>query len=149
MISFDTNLVVYSANADAPEQSAAAAFIESLATRDDVTVCELMLVEVYLKLRNAAILRNPLDAPKAAAYCQAFRNNANWQLVESATVMPEVWRMAATKGFALRRIIDARLALTLRHFGVTEFATSNTKDFAGFGFARVWNPLTENNKRRE
>jgi predicted nucleic acid-binding protein len=55
--------------------------------------------------------------------------------------MAEVWRQAAARSFAIRRIIDARLALTLRHHGVTEFATSNEKDFAGFGFARVWNPL--------
>ncbi|MFM8358316.1 MAG: hypothetical protein ACKOET_07130 [Verrucomicrobiota bacterium] len=29
----------------------------------------------------------------------------------------------------------------LRHDGVTEFATANVKDFEGFGFERVWNPL--------
>jgi hypothetical protein len=39
-------------------------------------------------------------------------------------------------------IVDARLGLTLRHHGVDEFATTNIKDFAGFGFTRVWNPLT-------
>ena len=141
MVSFDTNLVVYAANANAPEQARAAAFLDTLAKRQDVVVCELMLVEVYLKLRNAMILRSPLDAPTAAAHCQAFRNNTNWQLVESAPVMAEVWRKAAAKDFALRRIIDARLALTLRHHGVNELATTNEKDFASFGFTRVWNPL--------
>lgn len=49
--------------------------------------------------------------------------------------------LAATADFAIRRIVDARLALTLRHHGVTDFATSNVKDFEGFGFTRVWNPL--------
>ncbi|HYG34333.1 MAG TPA: TA system VapC family ribonuclease toxin [Clostridia bacterium] len=142
MISFDTNLVVYSANAAAPEQGRAAEFLTSLAERQDVVICELMLVEVYLKLRNAAIIRRPLDAAAAAAYCQTFRKNPNWHLVEGASVMDEVWRQAASKNFAVRRIIDARLALTLRHHGVTEFATTNQKDFAGFGFARVWNPLS-------
>jgi hypothetical protein len=39
-------------------------------------------------------------------------------------------------------VFDARLALTLRHHGVSEFATANIKDSAGFGFDRVWNPLT-------
>ena len=39
------------------------------------------------------------------------------------------------------QIIDARLALTLRHHGVTAFATANAKHFRGFGFAKVWNPL--------
>jgi hypothetical protein len=56
--------------------------------------------------------------------------------------MNQVWKLASAKDFAFRRIIDARLALTLRHHGVTEFATSNVKDFEAFGFAKVWNPLT-------
>lgn len=141
MISFDTNLVVYAANAAAPEQAQAAEFLTSLAERQDVVICELMLVEVYLKLRNAAIVRCPLDPAAAAAHCQAFRKNPNWHLVEAAPVMEEVWRQAASRNFAVRRIIDARLALTLRHHGVTEFATTNQKDFAGFGFTRVWSPL--------
>ena len=34
-------------------------------------------------------------------------------------------------------------SLTLLRQGVDEFATVNTKDFQGFGFRRVWNPLTE------
>jgi hypothetical protein len=38
-------------------------------------------------------------------------------------------------------IFDTRLALTLRHHGVTDFATGNLKHFDGFGFARLWNPL--------
>lgn len=143
MVSFDTSLVVYAANADAPQQRLAAAFLDSLGPRQDVVVCELMLVEVYLKLRNRLILRHPLDGPAASAHCQALRQNANWQVVESAPVMAEVWRHAARRNFALRRIIDARLALTLRHYGVTEFATTNVKDFQGFGFQRVWDPLRE------
>ena len=134
--------IVYAANADSPVQPSASAFLASLAERADVVVCELMLVEVYLKLRNSAILRHPLDAAEASAHCQAFRENANWRLVEWAPVMAEVWRCAAKRDFALRRIIDARLALTLRHHRVEEFATTNAKDFQGFGFNRVWNPLS-------
>ena len=144
MLSFDTNLVVYAANRRAPEQPAAAAFLNSLSLRRDVVVCELMLVEVYLKLRSDRILTHPLDAAKAMAHCHHFRTNPNWTLVESGPVMAEVWKRAGRHDFAIRRIIDARLALTLRHHGVTEFATSNLKDFSGFGFERVWNPIQEN-----
>ena len=141
MLSFDTNLVVYAANSDAPEQPIAAQFLNSLATRQNVVVCELMLVEVYLKLRNPRILPHPMGAAAASAFCMAMRSNPNWQIAESAPVIAGVWALAAGKHFAFRRIIDARLALTLLHHGVTEFATSNVKDFDGFGFARVWNPL--------
>ncbi len=143
MLSFDTNLVVYAANADAPEHAPAAAFLNSLGPRQDVVVCELMLVEVYLKLRNPRIVRQPMDAASARAYCEVFRANARWFLAECAPVMAEVWRWAAHSNLAFRRIIDVRLALTLQHHGVKEFATSNLKDFEGLGFQRLWNPLAE------
>jgi len=141
MLAFDTNLVIHASNTRSPLHAAASAFLASLDVRNDIVICELMLTEVYLKICNPAILTNPYPPAEAAAYCQAFRSNPRWALVESAPVMPEVWRLAAQKNFAFRRIIDARLALTLRHHGVTEFATTNTRDFAGFGFTRVWNPL--------
>ena len=60
--------------------------------------------------------------------------------VECAPVMGAVWQRAGSPEFARRKIIDTRLALTLRHHGVTEFATANTRHFDGFGFSRVWNP---------
>jgi uncharacterized protein len=142
VISFDTNLAVYATNSAMPQHPVARQFLESLARRHDVVVCDLMLVELYLKLRNVAIFSRPLSALEAVERCQRFRENRNWRLVESAPVMNQVWKLASAKDFAFRRIIDARLALTLRHHGVTEFATSNLKDFEAFGFAKVWNPLT-------
>jgi hypothetical protein len=38
-------------------------------------------------------------------------------------------------------MIDARIAFTLLHHGITRFATANIKHFKPFGFAEVWNPL--------
>jgi len=40
-----------------------------------------------------------------------------------------------------REIFDARLALTLLHHGVTEFATRNTPHFERYGFERMVNPI--------
>jgi toxin-antitoxin system PIN domain toxin len=141
MISFDTNIALYAVNVASPWHEAAKRFLGSLALRKDVAVCELVLVELYLKLRNEKIFSRPLTAPQAAAVCQTYRKNRAWTLIEAAPIMEEVWTRAAESGFAFRRIIDLRLARTLRHHGVTDFATSNEKDFEGQGFARVWNPL--------
>ena len=141
MRSFDTNIAVHAANAASPLHDGAYEFVASLAAQRDVAVCELMLVELYLKLRNEKIFGRPLSAAQAAAVCQTYRSNGAWMLIDSAPVMDEVWRLAAGRAFAFRRIIDARLALTLIHHGVREFATANVKDFQGFGFDRVWNPL--------
>lgn len=141
MISFDTNILVHASNLDSPDNEAARGFLESLAERDDVLVCELMLVETYLKLRNPRIMRLPFSSGEAADFCKVLRSNPHWILIESAPVMDDVWSMAGGRDFAIRRIIDSRLALTLRHYGVTEFATANERDFQDFGFTRVWNPL--------
>lgn len=141
MISVDTNILLYAQNADCLENQRALGFLQDIGCRDDVVICELVLVELYLLLRNPAVLRTPLAAPEAVAICQAFRKNAKWRLVENAPIMPNVWEAAETEQFARRRIIDLRLALTLQHHGVTDFATANLKDFQNVGFVRVWNPV--------
>lgn len=111
-----------------------------------MVIAELVLVELYLALRNPAIMATPLDAAGAVAECQWFRMHPRWALVEQADVMDDVWKDAAGRDFARRRIIDARLARTLLAHGVTEFATANARDFQDFGFARVWNPLAAGNQ---
>lgn len=60
---------------------------------------------------------------------------------DGATLHDELWRLAAKARFARHRVYDARLALSLRRQGVTEFATANVKDFRSLGFDRVWNPV--------
>ncbi len=57
MISFDTNLLLYSLNQDCAEYSGARAFFASLPTASGaVAICELVLVELYVLLRNPAVL---------------------------------------------------------------------------------------------
>jgi len=141
MISFDTNVAVHAANSASPHHKAAIGFLGSLSSRKDVAVCELVLVELYLKLRNEKIFSKPLSASRAAAVCQSYRDNRSWMLIESAPVMNAVWEQAGKNPFAFRRIINVRLGLTLIHHGVTEFATANTKDFKDLGFSKIWNPL--------
>jgi toxin-antitoxin system PIN domain toxin len=143
MLSFDTNLVVYALNHEAQECEAAQDFFDQIRDRVDVVVCDLMLIEVYLKLCNKRILQNPLSPREASSVCVSFRSNPKWHIVESAPVMKEVWEFAAKNNFAFRRIVDVRLALTLRHHGVTEFATSNAADFLDLGFEKLWNPIQD------
>lgn len=140
MISFDTNIIIHALNKAVPEHVQAYAFLTDLAVEDRVVIAEQTLVEVYLLIRNPVVFPNPYSPADAAAVCQAYRANPKWKLVECEPVMAEVWKQAAHSGFARRRIIDARLALTLLRAGVKEFATSNVKDFRIFGFDRVWDP---------
>jgi uncharacterized protein len=142
VIAADTNIFLYALNADAPEQEAARAFLDEQADNPDFVLCELMLVELYVLLRNPAVLRRPLDAAKAVAIVQQLRRHPTWQLIDhDPKVMDDVWKAAEQREFARGRIYDARLAFTLYQHGVTHFATRNVKHFDGFGFQSVWNPL--------
>ena len=141
MISIDTNVLLYSLNRTCPEHGAARAFVLALSDRPDVAIAELVLLELYVLLRNPAVLRKPLGAPEAAASCQAFRHHPRWALIETAEVMDRVWLAAARPGLARRHVFDARLAYTLLDNGVRELATRNRRDFEGFGFDRVFDPL--------
>ena len=143
MKSFDTNIAVYALNASMPEHSKARVFLDSLIQDDQVAICDLMLVELFLKLCNKRIFPQPLSPQAAQKVCIQFRNNQKWRLIEHGDVMGDVWKFPEKQGFAFRRIIDVRLALTLKSHGVTHFATANVKDFKDLGFDRVWNPLIE------
>jgi toxin-antitoxin system PIN domain toxin len=142
MTACDTNILFPALEASHVNHVAARTYLNSQADNPVFVICELTLLEVYLLVRNPKVSRKPLDAPKAVAIIQTLRSNPHWRLVDyPGTIMNDVWRVAARPGIAIRRIVDTRLALTLRHHGVTHFATANEKDFAGFGFERVWNPL--------
>lgn len=143
MIGIDTNLLLYALSPVAQEHEKAKEILESLADSTSLVIAELVLVELYLLIRNPVIVGKEITAKKAVEIIEIFRSNPKWQLVENAPVMDEVWRIVGRDGFARRKIFDVRLALTFQHHGVTHLATSNKKDFKDLGFERVWNPLIE------
>jgi toxin-antitoxin system PIN domain toxin len=144
MTAVDTNLLFAWLNRDHAWHTAAARWFASQTNNANLVLCELCLIELYGLLRNSAVVVRPLDGSAAVELVQRLRSHPQWELVDyPGGLMKEVWTAASVSGFARRRIYDARLALTLRHHGVKELATTNEKDFAGFGFDRVWNPLQE------
>lgn len=143
MTSADTNLFLYAANPNSPLHATATAFFKTMDSADFV-ICELVLVEIYMQLRNPAVLPQPLSASQSAAFCKQLREHPRWQHVDyEPAVSASLWKWAADTTVGFRQIIDARLALTLQFHGVTEFATANLKHFETFGFERLWNPLAE------
>jgi hypothetical protein len=63
-------------------------------------------------------------------------------------VLAELYVLLRNPGVARRHVLDARLAYTLLDHGVTELATRNVRDFEGFGFARVFDPVSSGGRRR-
>lgn len=145
MIAVDTNILFAAVHASTSGHVRARDFLERWRASDQMAVSELVLAELYCLLRNAVVLTPPLAASEAASVCQAFRRHPRWQVIglpaESRRMHDQLWLHAAQHQFKRTRIYDARLALSLIAQGVNEFATVNTRDFQGFGFTKVWNPL--------
>jgi len=140
-LAIDTDIFVYALNSDSDVHEQARSFVLEAAGRDDVVVAELVLVELYLLIRNPAVFPRPYSATEAADACLRLRQNPRRQVVECRPVMSQVWSDIAQAQFARRRIIDVRLARTLRAAGVRRFATRNVADFADLGLFQAFDPL--------
>ena len=144
MVSCDTNILFAASNPDDAKHAEACAFVESHVDDPHFVIAEQTLVELYCLLRNPVIQNRPLSASEAVSVISAYRSNPAWTVIDipaAPDVMNAVWRRAASKNFARRRIHDVRLAETLRYWGVDEFHTRNTRDFADLGFRVLNNPL--------
>ena len=140
MISVDTNILIYAANPSSKRHEKAIAFMNDF-TNKELVICELVLVELYMVLRNPAIFPKPYSAEQAASYCQKLKAHPKWLYVDyEPEISAKLWKWAAQTKKGFRQIIDARIALTLQHHGVKEFATANMKDFESFAFDKLWNP---------
>jgi predicted nucleic acid-binding protein len=144
-LSVDTNILYSSVQAGDARHADAVAFMEGLRSRGDVVISEFALMELYQLLRNPAVVRRVLSPEAAVAVCAEFRSHPRWQVVglpgESREFHDALWPRLAIPGFARRRTYDWRIALSLLRQSVDEFATVNLRDFEGFGFRRLWNPL--------
>ena len=141
MISVDTNVLVYAANPAARKHGKALEFMNGF-SNGELVLCELVLVELYMALRNPAIFPKPYSAAQAAGYCQKLKKHPKWRYVDyDSEISNQLWEWAAETKRGFRQVIDARIAFTLLHHEVTHFATANLKDFSDFGFEKLWDPL--------
>lgn len=145
MLTADTNLFIHAADPDSARHVRATEFFREVsAGEEEFVLCELVLIELYMQLRNPAVFKKPYSAREASGYCRALKQNPVWRCLDyDAAISAKLWDYASSTRAGFRHIIDARLALTLRHHGVSHFATVNVKHFQEFGFVRAWNPLAE------
>lgn len=93
IISADTNLFVYASDPDSPNHESARRFLGSCG--DGFVVSQLILVELYMLLRNSAVFKNPYSAKEAAGYCQALSRSPKWRCVDyDPAVTKKLWQWA-------------------------------------------------------
>jgi predicted nucleic acid-binding protein len=139
----DSNILLYSLNPASVWHVKAVAFLTQQfgAKERRVAITDYVLTELYVLLRTPTVMSHPLTARQARDLVISYWKIPDVLRLENAPIMDAVWALAGEKGFPVRRVFDARMALTMSHGGVTQIATANVKDFNGLGFERVWNPL--------
>jgi len=144
IIGIDTNILLYALNPLSTWHRGAVDFLSQHfgSSSIRVAITDYVLVELYVLLRNPAVMAQPLSAKAARDLVVSYWKIPNVMRLENAPIMDQVWVRAGNRDYSRRQVFDARLGLTLRHGGVTHFATSNVKDFKSLGFEKVWNPLS-------
>lgn len=143
MNSLDTNILIYASNEDAPEHAKAQKVVAKLlATPSEWILADQVLIEFYRALRNPAVFQSPTTAPDAWGIINFYREEAGCQ---RCCFELEMWHRLEhhlkSRRFEAKRTFDAVLAITLIGNAVQVFYTRNTKDFKGFGFRSVINPI--------
>ena len=143
MKSLDTNILIYSANSDAPENSNAQKLVEQLLNEpDEWIIAEQVLIEFYRSLRNPAIFERPIGPGQAFAMTRFFREEAGCgRCCYGLEMWPRLELLFRSPRFDARRTLAAVLAVTLLANGVDTFYSRNTRDFLGFGFENLVNPI--------
>ncbi len=143
MKSLDTNILVYALNADCREyQHAALALQAALDAPQDWIIADQVYLELYKALRNPRIFEKPYGAEEAFSKVETLRDHCG---LRRCCYLDQVWdRLAARiqrSDFPYQHTHDAVLAETLLRAGVQTLYTRNIKDFEGYGFASLVNPI--------
>jgi toxin-antitoxin system PIN domain toxin len=143
MYSLDTNILIYATNEDAPEHAKAQKVIAKLlATPNEWILADQVLLEFYRALRNPMVFENPASAPDAWGMVNFYREEAGCQ---RCCFELEMWNQLElhlkSNRFEAKRTFDAVLAITLIGNAVQVLYTRNTRDFKGFGFRSIINPI--------
>ncbi|MGC1481818.1 MAG: TA system VapC family ribonuclease toxin [Chthoniobacterales bacterium] len=145
MLAIDTNILFHAYHDGSQRHKKAYDWVDEIGGREDIVISEFVLVELYRLLRNPAVMDKPCSPPIAVAAIESYRTHPRWRIAgfptQSRELHDELYQRMSRPNIAYRRIYDTRLALSLQAAGVTEFATTNLKNFQGFGFTKVWNPL--------
>lgn len=143
MKSLDTNILVYALNADCGEhQRAASALQGALDDPQDWIIADQVYLELYKALRNPRIFGKPYGAEEAFSKIQILRDQCG---LRRCCYADAIWDQLAARiqrpDFPYQRTHDAVLAETLLKAGVQTLYTRNIKDFEGYGFASLVNPI--------
>ncbi|MBF0279883.1 MAG: type II toxin-antitoxin system VapC family toxin [SAR324 cluster bacterium] len=141
----DTNLLVYAHNISSEFHEKARVFIEKVMNQkdEDGKLSLVMPTQVLMEFLHVITwqkLENPISLPIAIDVVQSYLDTGVQVIHQKDNQMEttlEILKTLTTR----KRMFDVALAATLKNNGIDGLYTVNTKDFEGFEFLTVVNPL--------
>ena len=131
MILLDTNVLVYSVNADAPQHQASRAVVQAaLDQRIAAVLVPQVLLEFLAVVSSPRRVANPLDAEQAWEQVSLLRSHLP-VLDLRPSALSAVGDLMISSGRTGRQVFDLFLVAQMRSHEVATICTHNTSDFAG------------------
>jgi predicted nucleic acid-binding protein len=142
--SLDTNILYFATNVRCPEHGKSLRLVEEvIADPRSWIIADQVLFEYYRLIRNPAVLAKPLSAAQAASRLRFFREDIGClHCAYEPRFFHQLMDWLERPSLPAARTFDAVLAVTLKNHGVDAFFTRNARDFAGFGWFDVVDPLS-------
>lgn len=141
----DTNILVYAHNTASPYHEAAKLFVEKQmnSRNEDGSLDVCLPAQVVMEFINVVTwerLGKSLSVKQALEIVQGYLN-AGVSIINQHSTQLQTFLELMQSVTTRKKIFDVSLAATLKDNGVTGLYTVNTKDFEGFSFLNVTNPL--------
>lgn len=139
----DTNLLIYAANVDSREHSAALEFLcAAEASGQTWYLTEGIVYEFLRVVTHPSVFSRPLEWREGLAFLRSFLDSPRFEVLQSSE---RHWQSLAKLLEALTEPVgnlffDIRTAVLMREHGIREIYTTDT-DFLQFPEIRVVNPL--------
>lgn len=140
--SIDANILLYAANADAPEHPAALNFMKARAEETDLLCMTWPAIMAYQRIAtHPAIFANPLSPGQAWSNVAALLALPRCRCLSEESTFAKDYA-SITESFKIRGnlVPDAHIATILHQHGVRRIYTADS-DFRKFDFLEVINPL--------
>jgi uncharacterized protein len=139
----DTNVLLYAANKDSDEHTAAAKFLSNaLASPEQWFLTEGIVYEFLRVSTHAKVFPKPLDWRESMHFLGPFLESSNFLILSPDErhwlLLDEV--LASLTRPSGNLFFDIRTAVMMREYGIREIYTTDT-DFLQFPQIKVINPL--------
>ncbi len=137
----DTNILLYLANAQAPEHPAAKAAVARLLVGEERPVVAAQVLFEFWSVATRPAAANGLGWPVVRARAEVEAIRSRFRLLEEPPTVVDLWLdIVVVHNLTGKRIHDAHLLATMKANGVLRLLTCNAADFPAVSGISILTP---------